>query len=149
MVCYGRKVQERYTSWRTLMFDFIQRLTMSIVLGDGSIWRKNTSFQKKDYSERWPRSTCFDMHLAIVNLLRAGIMACKVRFPFTRDVRMLYEMLSLERRPPLDVDAAAIREKYDENKDETGWTQVDVAKAQDMVRRVYHFTCGNVKTVVA
>lgn len=107
-------------------------------------------FPEEDNSKLWPRSTCFGMHLTIVNLLRAGLMACKIKFPFTRDVSVLYEMLPSERRPPLDVDAAAlIRKRYGENKDEKSWTQEDVAKAQDMAKQVYHFTSGTVKVVTA
>ena len=103
-------------------------------------------FPKEDYSERWPGSTCFDMYLAIVNLLRAGLMACRARFPFTRDVQVLYDMLPPEKRPSLDVDAAvSIRKKYDKNKNEKNWSQEDVAKALEMAKQVYHFTHGVVK----
>ena len=107
-------------------------------------------FPEEDYSERLPGSTCFDMHLAIVNLLRVGLMTCGVRFPFTRDVSVLYEMLPSERRPPLDVNAAAlIRKRYGEDEDENGWSQEDAAKAQDMAKQVYHFMSGTVKVVTA
>lgn len=107
-------------------------------------------FPEKDYSGQWPGSTCFWLYMAIGNLLRAGLMCAGVRFPFTRDIHVLYEMLPPERRPPLNIGAVAtIRERYEENDDETSWSQADVGEAKDMAKRVYLFTREIVKPIEA
>ncbi len=64
------------------------------------------------------------MHMAISDMLKAGLISARIKFPFTRDIRVLYGMLPAERRPPLDVEAAAaILERYD--KDDENWSKAD------------------------
>ena len=98
-------------------------------------------FPEEDHSESWPASTCFWMYMGVESLLRAGLLSIRVRFPFTRDVRVLYEMIPPERRPPVDIGAvAAIRERYEENNDEKCWSPADVRVAKEMAGDAYDFT---------
>ena len=107
-------------------------------------------FPKVDNSGSWPASACFRMYVATCSLLRAGLLSAKMKFPFTRDIRVLYEMLPPERRPPLDVGAVeAIRERYKENSDEKSWSQADVRAARDLARQAYWFTSRMVKPIEA
>lgn len=100
-------------------------------------------FPEKDNSALLSGSTCFLMCMAIEHLLRANLMSIKTKFSFIRDVRVLYDMLPPERRPPVDIKAvAAIQERYKETTDEECWSLADVAEAKDMAQRVYDFTCG-------
>lgn len=93
-------------------------------------------------SKSEPASTCFCAYIAMDNLLRANLISIKTEFPFTRDVRVLYGMLPLERSPPLDIDAIAnIRERYEKDDDENAWSIHDVRDVQSMAKQMYNFTC--------
>ena len=96
----------------------------------------------------WPRTACFRAHLAACNLLRAGLLSARIRFPFTRDVGALYEMLPPERQPPLDVGAVeAILARHKEDHDEKNWSKADVRAARDLVKPAYHFTRKTIKPI--
>ena len=106
---------------------------------------KNIIFPEECLESR-PASTCFWMHMAISNMLKAGLISARIKFPFTRDVRVLYGMLPAERRPPLDVEAAAaILERCD--KDDKNWSRADVRAATHMAKQVYRFTNKTIKPV--
>ena len=140
------------TLWRSADFDI--KLHPEIDYGySAGRWldmARKAIFPKTDNSGRWPGSACFRMHLAICSLLRAGLLSAGIRFPFTRDVRVLYEMLPPEGRPPLDVGAAeAIRERYEEDSDEKSWSRADVRAARGMAKQAYWFTSKMVKPIKA
>ena len=105
-------------------------------------------FPEMDRSESRPGSACFWTYLAACNLLRAALLSAGMTFPFTRDIRVLYGMLSPDRRPPLDVDTVeAIRERYDKDRDDKNWSRDDVRAARNMVKPAYRFANRMIKPV--
>lgn len=63
--------------------------------------------------------------------MRAGLMSARIKFPFTRDMRMLYEMPPPDRHPLLDVEAVeAILARYDKDGDDKNWSGADVLAAR-------------------
>ena len=140
------------TLWRAADFDIKQHPDIDYDYSAGrwlDMARKDI-FPEEDYSGSWPGTACFWTYLAACNLLRAGLMSARIKFPFTRDIRVLYGMLSPDRRPPLDVDAVdAVRARYDKDSDEKNWSRADVLAARNMVKPAYRFTRRMIKPVKA
>ena len=136
------------TLWRAADFDVKLHADIDYDYSAGR-WldmARNIIFPEEDYSEPLTASTCFWMHMAISDMLKAGLISARIKFPFTRDVRVLYGMLPAERRPPLDVEAAAaILERYD--KDDKNWSKADVRAATRMAKQAYRFTNRMIKPV--
>lgn len=107
---------------------------------------EKTIFPKQRYLESKPGLNCFHMRNAIDYLLRTNLMSIKVRFPFTRKVRVLYEMLPPERRPPLELATIESWERYREDRDDDSRTEFDVQVATTMAKNVYEFTSKIIKT---
>lgn len=103
-------------------------------------------FPETDCSESRPGRTCYDMHIGTDYLLRACLCMQRTKFPFTRDLRILYNMLSPERRPPINMDLVVswlrYLEKWDGGKKESDWTRDDAREAKEVTKRAYEFTAG-------
>ena len=96
-----------------------------------------------------PGLVCFLMRQSIDYLLRACLLSADIRFPFTRDVGELYEMLPPERRMSLDLDALARWAKYADGVDGQSYTDDDAAAATDMAEKAHAFTRDVVVTPCA
>ena len=133
--------QDAKTLWRSAGFNVKLHADIDYDYSAGR-WldmARNTIFPEGGCLESRPASACFWMHMAISDMLKAGLISARIKFPFTRDIRVLYGMLPAERRPPLDVEAAAaILERYD--KDDKNWSRADVRAATRMAKQTYHFT---------
>lgn len=72
-------------------------------------------------------------------LLRASLLSIKVKFPYTRDIRVLYNLLPVGRRPPLDIDViATIPDKYFDNQND--WSQDEACMVAVMAKQAYKST---------
>lgn len=89
-----------------------------------------------------PGLTCFLMRQSIDYLLRACLLSAGIKFPFTRDMGELYEMLPSEKRMSLDLDALAHWARYADGGDGWAYTDDDAAAATDMAERAHAFTRG-------
>ena len=138
------------TLWRAADFDvkLHPEIDYDYSAGRWLDMARKAIFPEMDRSESRPGSACFRIHLGACNLLRAALLSAGMTFPFTRDIRVLYGMLSPDRRPPLDVDAVeAIRERYDKDRDDKNWSRDDVRAARNMVKPAYRFANRMIKPV--
>ena len=96
-------------------------------------------FPDGEYTRQYTGLECFTMAKAIYFLFRSNLLSMGVKFPLTRDIRALYEMLPPERRPPVDIDALEKWAGYPERRDE-GIPRAELDGAMEMARRAYDFT---------
>ena len=72
-------------------------------------------------------------------------MRCRIDFSFTRDIRVLYDMLPSSMRPPLDVQLAGdILSAYDKDRTWGGWHNINISETRSMAERV----CGFVDKIL-
>lgn len=88
-----------------------------------------------------PGLTCFLMRQAIDYLLRACLLSAGIRFPFTRDMRVLYDLLPPERRMQLDLGALARWGRYvaDGDGGRQAYTDGEASSATSMAKGVHAF----------
>ena len=70
-------------------------------------------------------------------VLRALLLSLKTNFPFTRDLRVLYNMLPSESRPPVDIDLAMSCGGYGDCGKQ--FSQADTQTATDMAKQAYRY----------
>ncbi len=96
-------------------------------------------FSKTIDSESQPRMVCFYAWKVIDHILRANLCMQKIKFPFARDLHVLYNLLPAGRRPPLDIDViATIPDKYFDN--ESDWSQDEACMVAVMAKQAYKST---------
>ena len=139
------------TLWRAADFDvnLHSEIDYDYSAGRWLDMARKLLFPQEDYGS-WSGLDCLQAHMAACNLLRAILLSARMTFPLTRDIRVLYEMLSPDRRPPLGVEVLeAIRERYDKDRDNKNWSGVDVRAARNMAKPAYRFIRRTIKPVKA
>ena len=122
--------------------DLVQCASRWLQLAEEIIFHSTSPLSQKKIS-RLVGLTCFDMYKAIGNILRACLMSAGVRFPFTRDLSLLYDMLpTAEMRASLsflDFDALEHWKAYCSTKNvgsaDDQYTDDDVSAATAMAKR--------------
>lgn len=95
-------------------------------------------------NDDWSELTGSWLYNGIDCLLRASLMAIGVKFPYTPDLHMLYDMLPPDRRPSLDLDMlAVVRNKWDCGND--SWSQTDAQAISAMAKSAYSFVAATME----
>ncbi|MXZ93236.1 MAG: nucleotidyltransferase domain-containing protein [Cenarchaeum sp. SB0666_bin_15] len=83
---------------------------------------------------------CLCLYIGVGYALRSPLMRCRIDFSFTRDIRVLCDMLPSNMRPPLDVQLAGdILSAYDKDRTWEGWHNINISETRSMAERVCGF----------
>lgn len=117
-----------------------------------SIWMERAEayiYPRDDCSKSLPPMyRCSRLYSGIDCLLRASLMSVGVKFPDTRDLRVLHGMLPPNRRPPLDLNAlAAMREKRRLYHNKDSWSHADAQAMSAMASDAHGFIAAGMRRV--
>ncbi|MYB30427.1 MAG: nucleotidyltransferase domain-containing protein [Cenarchaeum sp. SB0663_bin_5] len=80
------------------------------------------------------------LYIGVGYALRSLLMRCRIDFSFTRDIRVLCDMLPSNMRPPLDVQLAGdILSAYDKDRTWEGWSDINICETRSMAERACGF----------
>ncbi len=84
---------------------------------------------------------CFGMHHVISDLLKTCLLFNHIRFPYTKDLHVLYEMLKPDKRPRMDVDVVQGWQDYwhEHYRKQDSWDWDEAKEAKRIARRAYKF----------